>query len=154
MPPIIRSHLDKERNFLQAVDIVEPKITNAPETVTKEDADLLHSREVRAHGAVEKGGITAHAQSLAAKNVQTQIEEEKRIQSHNEKEKNFEQAVHIIEPKIVNVPDSVIKEDADLLHSRDRRAHSIVMAPIAANAQSLAAKNVHTASNTQPGEDK
>lgn len=36
--------------------------------VTREDANLIHSCEVRAHGATEKGGVAAQAMSLAAKN--------------------------------------------------------------------------------------
>ena len=36
-------------------------------TVTKADADSLHSLEARAHGHTEKGGVTALAQSAVAK---------------------------------------------------------------------------------------
>lgn len=36
-------------------------------TVTKAEADHLHSLEARAHGHTEKGGVTATAQSIAAK---------------------------------------------------------------------------------------
>lgn len=39
-----------------------------PESVTKEEADLLHSREHRAFGATSKGGIASQAQSLASEN--------------------------------------------------------------------------------------
>lgn len=39
-----------------------------PARVTKEEADLLHSRETRAFGATSKGGIASQAQSLAAEN--------------------------------------------------------------------------------------
>jgi hypothetical protein len=68
LPPLIQSHLDKEQNFQDAIDLIEPKIINAPETITKEDANLLISREQGAHGVAEKGVIAAQAQSLAAKN--------------------------------------------------------------------------------------
>lgn len=44
------------------------KMTNDPASVTKEDANLLHSREQRAHGQTEKGGITSQAHKLAAEN--------------------------------------------------------------------------------------
>ena len=132
LPPVIQSHLDKEKNFQDAVSAIEPKIANAPDTVTKEDADLLHSREVRTHGGVEKDSVTAQARSLAAKNEQDQAA----------KEKNFQEAVDIIQPKIVNAPETVTKEDADLLHSREVRAHSVVeKGGITAVAQSFAAKN-------------
>lgn len=139
---------------MEAVYIVEPKIVNASETVTTEDTDLLHSREVRAYELVERGGITAHAQSLAAKNSQARIQEEKQAQSHLDKEKNFEQAVGIIEPKIVNASDSVTKEDADFLHSRDNRAHKVVPATITAIAQSLASRNFRATSDAHSKENK
>ena len=43
-------------------------MANDPASVTKEDGDLLHSREQRAHGRTEKGGIASQAQRLAAEN--------------------------------------------------------------------------------------
>ncbi len=69
-----RPHMHREKNFQNAVKIIMPKLENSPDDITKEDADLLHSREVRAHGGVEKGGITAQAQSLAARNEQVKNE--------------------------------------------------------------------------------
>lgn len=69
LSPSEQSHLTKERNFQQAAAEVGAKIQNAPETVTKEDGDLLHSREQRAHGHTDKGGIAAQAQHLAAQNA-------------------------------------------------------------------------------------
>jgi hypothetical protein len=45
--------------------------------VTREDANLIHSREVRAHGATEKGGVAAQAMSLAAKNETAWMDEGK-----------------------------------------------------------------------------
>ncbi|KAF2437423.1 hypothetical protein P171DRAFT_182524 [Karstenula rhodostoma CBS 690.94] len=44
---------------------IEPKVVDG--TVTKAEADHLHSLEARAHGHTEKGGLTAKAQSIAAK---------------------------------------------------------------------------------------
>ncbi|KAL5401025.1 hypothetical protein PMIN03_011876 [Paraphaeosphaeria minitans] len=43
---------------------IKPKIE---EGTTKTEADYLHSLEARAHGHTEKGGLTAKAQSIAAK---------------------------------------------------------------------------------------
>ena len=43
-------------------------MANAPSQVTKEEADLLHSREQRAFGETSKGGIASQAQSMAAEN--------------------------------------------------------------------------------------
>jgi hypothetical protein len=70
VPPAIQSRLDKEANFQEAVDVVGTKMANDPESVTKEDAAYLESRERTAHGVVEKGGIAAQAQRLADKNEQ------------------------------------------------------------------------------------
>lgn len=63
-----QSQATREGNFQKAVDQVAPKMANDPSSVTKEDADLLHSREHRAHGRTEKGGIASEAQHLAAEN--------------------------------------------------------------------------------------
>ena len=58
----------KELDFKKAANIIVPKMLHDPEHITKEDADLLHSTDRRAHSTVEKGGVTAQAQHLAAKN--------------------------------------------------------------------------------------
>lgn len=63
-----QSQQQREENFQEAIDIVAPKMANAPENVTKEDGDLLHSREQRARGITEKGGIASQAQQMAAEN--------------------------------------------------------------------------------------
>lgn len=49
----------------EAIAKIEPKIEQ--ETVTKAEADLLHSLEAKAHGHTAKGGVTARAQSVVAK---------------------------------------------------------------------------------------
>ena len=66
--PITQSHNTKEANFEDAKARIVPKMENDPEHVTKEDASLLRSRETRAHGVTEKGGVAATAQHLAAEN--------------------------------------------------------------------------------------
>ena len=66
--PTTQSQMDREANFNDAQKKVAPKIQNDPEHVTKEDASLLRSRETRAHGVTEKGGVAATAQHLAAEN--------------------------------------------------------------------------------------
>lgn len=66
--PATQSSMTKEANFADAQDKVVPKMDNDPEHVTKEDANLLRSRETRAHGVTEKGGVAATAQHLAAEN--------------------------------------------------------------------------------------
>ncbi|KAF2498543.1 hypothetical protein BU16DRAFT_558598 [Lophium mytilinum] len=64
----------KQTSFREAAAAIEPKIKEAPETITKEEANLLHKLEVRAHGSTEKGGITAKAMSLARKNEAAKVE--------------------------------------------------------------------------------
>jgi hypothetical protein len=54
-----------EDDFQKELARIEPKIEQG--TVTKAEADHLHSLEARAHGHTEKGGVTAKAQSVAAK---------------------------------------------------------------------------------------
>jgi len=68
LDPAEQSQITKESNFQQAVDEVGQKMAKEPNSVTKEDASLLHSREQRAHGTTEKGGIAAQAHSLATDN--------------------------------------------------------------------------------------
>lgn len=59
---------NKEQEFQQAVNTIAPKMAHEPDHITEEDARLLHSADRRAHGNVEKGGVTAQAQHLAAEN--------------------------------------------------------------------------------------
>ena len=66
--PGTQSQLDREANFQDAQDKVVPKMQNDPEHVSREDASLLRSRETRAHGVTEKGGVAATVQHLAAEN--------------------------------------------------------------------------------------
>lgn len=66
--PTTRSQTDRETNLIDAEQEMVPKMQNDPEHVTKEDASLLRSRETRAHGVTEKGGIAATAQHMAAEN--------------------------------------------------------------------------------------
>jgi len=73
---------------------------------------LLHSREVRAHGVVERGSITAKAMSVADKNdINAQLTKE------------YEEEVEKIKAKIENDRKSVGKEEADHLHRLDQKLH-------------------------------
>ena len=69
LTPAEQSQLDREANYVEAADKIEAKLATEPRSVTKEDGDLLHSRETKAFGATEKGGIASQAQSQAAENV-------------------------------------------------------------------------------------
>lgn len=59
-----QSQADKEANFLDAVNALAPKVQDG--TVTKEEASLLHSREHKAYGQTEKGGIASQAHKIVA----------------------------------------------------------------------------------------
>jgi hypothetical protein len=63
-----QSMQDKNENLTEVAGNVAAKLAAAPETITKEEADLAHSREQRAQGFTEKGGLAAKAQSQAARN--------------------------------------------------------------------------------------
>jgi hypothetical protein len=142
-------------------------------TVTKEEADHLHSLEARAHGHTEKGGLTAHAQSVAARRQRGQSLSDGSThaandangssnnpsdgqgtsgnqglspeeQSHKDKEANLRKVEFALRPKVEKDPEHVTKEDASLLVSRERRAHNVVeKGSLAAEAQSLADKNIN-----------
>jgi len=66
--PTAQSAAHKEQNFQDAVSQVQPKLEQDPASITEEDAALLRSREVRAHGGSEKGGVAAMAQKQVARN--------------------------------------------------------------------------------------
>ena len=52
-------HEAKEVTFENMVAAIKPKLEKSPDMVTREGANLIHSCEVRAHGATEKGRVTA-----------------------------------------------------------------------------------------------
>ena len=128
-----------------------------PSSITKKDGDLLHSREVRAHGISEKGGLASQAQSQAAENMgatkransdtgagtaafQTSSPA---TQSQNEREANLAEAAEQIGGKMQTDPDSVTKEDGDLLHSRETKATGRTeKGGLASQVQSQAAENM------------
>lgn len=151
LAPELQSQLDREANYVEAADQIGTKMSTNPSNITKEEADLLHSREHRAFGATEKGGIASQAQSLAAENAgdkktsstvggATNLTPEQ--QSQLDRETNFAQAADQVGSKMETNPGSVTKEDADLLHSREHRAHGLTeKGGIASQAQSLASEN-------------
>jgi hypothetical protein len=67
--PAEQSQLDRKANYVEQADKVATKMETEPENVTKEDGDTMHSRETKAFGSTEKGGIASQAQSLAAENA-------------------------------------------------------------------------------------
>ena len=68
LSPAEQSQLTKERNFEQTVNEVASK---DPSQITQDDANLLHSREQRAHGHTEKGGVASQAKAIANENTRS-----------------------------------------------------------------------------------
>ena len=68
MDPATQSAADRVENFEQTAAGVAGKMAEEPERVTKQEADMLHSREQRAFGETSKGGVASQAQSMAAEN--------------------------------------------------------------------------------------
>lgn len=63
-----QSAIDRKENFEDVAVNVGHKMKVDPTHITKEEADLLHSREQRAFGHTEKDGAASKAQHLAAQN--------------------------------------------------------------------------------------
>jgi hypothetical protein len=161
--PEVEAELQKE------ITKIEPKIAQG--TVTKAEADRLHSLESRAHGHTEKGGITAAAQSVVAKRERqlslsdssgafgSSNSEQSRPndgsftsheqQSQHDREENLLQAKDSVKAKIEE--GTVTKAEAAKLQSLESRAHGGAMkGGIAATAQSTAAKHDVNASDATP----
>jgi hypothetical protein len=105
------------------VNIVEPKLKHDPSGITKEDASLLRSADVRAHGYTEKGGYVAHVQSIADKNSE------------------FKDMIGHVDPKLHNDPKSITREEDHALHGADVRLHGREKGSAIAEVESIADKN-------------
>jgi hypothetical protein len=131
LTPQQQSDHDKEANLHQAEVAIKPKVEQG--TVTEADASLLHSREMRAHGQIEKYSVTASAQSFVSHNRQNSLSDQTNVspsaskeQSQHDREVNFKLAEMTLEPKIKNEPENVNQEDAAYIQSREHRAHGHV----------------------------
>lgn len=68
MTPGEQSASDRIENFEQVAEDVAEKMKRDPGSLSKEEADLMHSREQRAFGTTSKGGIASQAQKLVNEN--------------------------------------------------------------------------------------
>jgi len=66
--PVEKSVEDRVKNFEQVAEDVAEKLERNPESVTKEDAGVVHSREQRAFGTTRKGGIASEVHKVADEN--------------------------------------------------------------------------------------
>ncbi|KAF1951852.1 hypothetical protein CC80DRAFT_187655 [Byssothecium circinans] len=120
---------------------IQPKVELG--TVTKAEADRLHSLEARAHGHTEKGGLTSVAQSVAAKRERTLSLSD----SRPELETELQEESAKVQPKVEQ--ETVSKAEADRLHSLEARAHGHTeKGGLTAAAQSVAAKRERLSDGT------
>ena len=128
LDPSTQSQMDRQANYQDAASKVGGKLVNEPGNVTKDEADLLHSREQRAFGVTEKGGLASQAQHQVAENegatstLSNATPSDPSIQSQMDRQANYEDAAAEVGFKLANEPGNITKEDADLLHSREHRA--------------------------------
>jgi hypothetical protein len=105
--PQEQSHRDKEANLRQAEAAIKPKVEQG--TVTDADANLLHSRETRAHGTTEKSGLAASAQSVAAHKRQASLSDQTNI-GQQDRDINAKLAGITLEPKNKKDSENVAQE--------------------------------------------
>jgi hypothetical protein len=136
--PQEQSHRDKEANLHAVQEAIKPKIEQG--SATDADANLFHSRETRAHGKAEKGGVTASTQSLVSKKRQDSLSDQTNVppkasmdhskqrknQSQHDREVNLRLAEVSLESKLEKEPETVSKEDAAHVQSRAQSAHGHV----------------------------
>ena len=66
LTPQEQSQLDRNANYAEQSDIVSSKLATKPESLTKDEANKLHSREQKAFGSTEKGGLASQAHRVIA----------------------------------------------------------------------------------------
>jgi hypothetical protein len=121
---------------------------NDPASITAEDANYLKSREARATGQAQppKDSVSADAQRLASANERGTTPKtgslDRTDQSHLTKERNLEQAVNEVGSKD---PSQITQDDANLLHSREQRAHGVTeKGGVASQAKAIANENTRS----------
>ena len=148
----MQSETTRQKNLEEATATVGSKLDTDPSSVTKEDAQLLHSRESRALGGQQprKGDLASTAQTVAAANERDDTAHTRAPtsdltpseQSQLDREANYVEAADKVGSKLANDPASVTKEDGDLLHSRETKAFGTTeKGGIASKAQSQASAN-------------
>ncbi|KAI4746042.1 hypothetical protein E4T50_03640 [Aureobasidium sp. EXF-12298] len=139
------SLIKRLQNFESAAQDVLSKMQQDPTSITAEDANYLKSREARATGQAQppKDSVSAEAQRLAAANESGTTPKTGPLnpneQSHLTKERNLEEAVNEVASKD---PSQITQEDANLLHSREQRAHGTTeKGGVASQAKRIATEN-------------
>ncbi|KAJ4324825.1 hypothetical protein N0V94_001054 [Neodidymelliopsis sp. IMI 364377] len=126
-------HPELEAELQQEYAKIVPKVERG--VVTKAEADHLHSLEARAHGHTERGGITAIAQSVAARRgrqasvssgtggVRSRANS-KPSAPHQPSLPNAEQISHKAQGEPMKTANDIVgQQDTDSTHSQQYRAH-------------------------------
>ncbi|KAF7186272.1 hypothetical protein HII31_12347 [Pseudocercospora fuligena] len=147
----MQSQVGKTQNFEQAAQEISSKMSSNPSSITSQDAAYLKSREARATGQAQppSDSLSADAQRLASANEGATAPNSKSAssmtseeQSASDRIENFEQVAENVAEKMKRDPNSLTKEEADLMHSREQRAFGTTSkGGIASQAQSLADEN-------------
>jgi hypothetical protein len=100
----------------------------APQSITSEEAAHLKSREARATGQQQppSDSISAEAQRLAAENEGVTKAKSTPLDSATksaaDRAANFENVAEEVSRKLERDPESVTKEDAGRIHSKEQKA--------------------------------
>ncbi|KAL8809073.1 MAG: hypothetical protein Q9223_005658 [Gallowayella weberi] len=144
----VQSQIDRQANYEDAASKVGDKLANDPSSITKDEADTLHSREQRAFGATEKGGLASQAQHQVAENEGATTTRSNaapinpNVQSQVDRQHNYEDVAAQVGSKLANEPQNITKGEADLMHSREHRAQGYTeKGGLAAEAQHQVAEN-------------
>ncbi|KAL0257259.1 hypothetical protein SLS55_008069 [Diplodia seriata] len=77
----------REHTFNAVAEEMKDKLEKHPEDITKQDANTMRSVDTRAHGATEKGSLTAQVQKEAAKHEKGAKPDEAKADKPGEKTK-------------------------------------------------------------------
>lgn len=149
----MQSNVTKQRNAEAAAADIGSKMESDPSSVTKEDAQHLHSRVSRAEGGRQPapGSLPSEAQSLASANESGTggkaaaggaTDLDSNTQSQLDRKTNYAEHADHLQSKLNTDPSSVTKEEADKMHSREQRAFGTTeKGGLASKAQHQVAEN-------------
>lgn len=138
-----QSQATREANYQDLAGKVAGKMANDPSSVTKEEGNMLHSREQRAYGTTEKGGLASQAQHAAITgDAGPAAASNPAEESQKAREANLQETVGKVAPKLAHEPENVTKQQANELHSREQRAYGKTeKGGLASQAHSTVAEN-------------
>ncbi|KAJ9648456.1 hypothetical protein H2201_000791 [Coniosporium apollinis] len=101
-----------------------------------------YTKELNANGGASEDQGTTGTASNNTSSVNTTSDITPAEQSRLDRERNLQEALDVVQPKMAYDPKSVTQEDASLLESREQRAHGVIpKGSVTATARSLADKN-------------